>query len=83
MFGRELLMALAQRQRLRGLDEAARPFGVFLEIHTSLPRPNAALVWRTPKASTGEDVGVAAAVWKRFPENQIGLILEPNQADPG
>ena len=34
---RELLVALAKRQRLRGLDEAARPFGVFLEIHGFTP----------------------------------------------
>ncbi len=30
VLGRELLMPLTKRQRLRGLHEAARPFGVFL-----------------------------------------------------
>ena len=30
VLGRELLMALTKRQRLRGLHEAARPLGVFL-----------------------------------------------------
>ena len=39
MFGGELLMALAQGQRLRGLHETAGAVGVFLEIHVSLPRP--------------------------------------------
>ena len=33
MFRGELLMAFAKRQRLRALDEAARPFGIFIEIH--------------------------------------------------
>ena len=33
MLGRELLMAFAKRQRLRGLNEAARPLGVFFQIH--------------------------------------------------
>jgi hypothetical protein len=33
MLGRELLMAFAQRQRLRALDEAARALGVFFQIH--------------------------------------------------
>ena len=33
MFGGELLMALAQGQRLRGLHETAGAVGVFLEIH--------------------------------------------------
>ena len=37
MFGRELLMALAQREGLRGLDETARTFGVFLDIHSLAP----------------------------------------------
>ena len=36
MLGREALMALAQRQRLRRLDEALRPLGVFLEVHRQL-----------------------------------------------
>ena len=37
MLGRELLMALAQGQRLRGLDETAGAVGVFLEIHHVAP----------------------------------------------
>ncbi len=39
MFGGELLVALAQGQRLGGLHEPAGAVGVFLEIHVSLPRP--------------------------------------------
>ena len=35
----ELLMALAQRQRLAGLNETAGAVCVFLEIHCSLPGP--------------------------------------------
>ena len=34
--GGELLMAAAQRQGLRALDEAARPLGVFFDIHATL-----------------------------------------------
>ena len=37
MFGGELLVALAQGQRLRGLHETAGAVGVFLEIHESTP----------------------------------------------
>ena len=37
MFGGELLMALAQGQRLGGLHETAGAVGVFLEIHSSTP----------------------------------------------
>ena len=33
MFGRELLMSLAQRERLGGLNEAAAAIGIFVEIH--------------------------------------------------
>jgi hypothetical protein len=33
MLGSELLMALAQGQRLSGLNEPAGAVGVFLEIH--------------------------------------------------
>ena len=33
MLGAELLVSLAQGQRLRGLHEAAGAVGVFLEIH--------------------------------------------------
>ena len=39
MLGRELLVALAQGQRLGGLNEAASAVRVFLEIHGLLPRP--------------------------------------------
>jgi hypothetical protein len=34
-----LLVALAQRQRLGGLDETAGAVRVFLDIHALLPRP--------------------------------------------
>ena len=37
MFGGELLVALAQGQRLGGLHETAGAVGVFLEIHVRLP----------------------------------------------
>ena len=37
MFGGELLVALAQGQRLRGLHETAGAVGVFLEIHRLTP----------------------------------------------
>ncbi len=37
MFGGELLVALAQGQRLRGLHESARAVGIFLEIHALTP----------------------------------------------
>ena len=33
MFGGEALVSFAQGQRLGRLDETARPFGVFFEIH--------------------------------------------------
>ena len=55
MLGRELLMTLALRHRLRGLHEAAGAVGVFLEIHwKKLPlsrspeaRPELSMVERT------------------------------------
>jgi hypothetical protein len=34
---RELLMSVAQGERLRGLDEATRTLGVFLNIHFAIP----------------------------------------------
>ncbi len=37
MFGGELLVALTQGQRLRGLHEAPRAVGIFLEVHVSTP----------------------------------------------
>ena len=33
VLGRELLMPLTKRQRLRGLHEPARPLGIFLQVH--------------------------------------------------
>jgi hypothetical protein len=39
MLGGELLVSLAQRQRLRRLHETACTFGVFFEIHRIPPRP--------------------------------------------
>ena len=39
VLGRELLMPLAQRERLGGLDEALGAVGVFVEIHDLFPRP--------------------------------------------
>ena len=37
VLGGELLMALAKRQRLRALHEAARPLGVFVQVHRLSP----------------------------------------------
>ena len=40
MFGGELLVSLALRERLGGLHEAAAAFGIFFKVHRSrLPRP--------------------------------------------
>ena len=39
VLGRELLVSLAQRERLGGLDETAAAVGVFVEIHDLFPRP--------------------------------------------
>ena len=52
MLRRELLVALAQGVGLGGLDEAARPLRVFLEIHASLPFGPAP----RPEASRGGQV---------------------------
>jgi hypothetical protein len=35
VLGRELLMALAQSQRLSGLNKSAGTVGIFLEVHFS------------------------------------------------
>ena len=42
VFGSELLMAFAKRQRLRRLHESARPFGVLFKVHklSLWPRPS-------------------------------------------
>src|SRR6202034_2674638 len=39
VLGRKLLMSLAQRERLGGLDETAAAVRVFVEIHGLFPRP--------------------------------------------
>ena len=51
VLGRELLMPLAKRQRLRGLHEAARPLGVFLQVHSSTPSAQAA-----PRSDVSEPI---------------------------
>jgi len=38
---RKLLVAVAHRQRLRRLDKATRPLGVFFNIHQLIPQPAA------------------------------------------
>ena len=67
MLGGELLMALAQGQRLRGLDEPASAVGVFLDIHgqslPSGPKPGTRLADLTG-ASAAEDVGSNMLGWK-------------------
>ena len=66
MLGGELLVALAQRQGLRGLDETARPLGEFLEIHQSLPRarprrrPDHRRTWVMRARRRPTDVGALA-----------------------
>src|ERR1019366_7255903 len=45
MLRRELLMALAGRYALRRLNEAARPLGVFLDVHECFPTQRTALQW--------------------------------------
>ncbi len=42
VLGRKLLMPLTKRQRLRGLHEAARPLGIFLQVHCLLLRRRSA-----------------------------------------
>ena len=37
MLGRKLLVALAGGKRLRGLDEPAGAFGIFIKVHGKLP----------------------------------------------
>ena len=52
MFGGELLMALAQGQRLGGFHETAGAVGVFLEIHVSTPSAHCGagrIQWRVPE----------------------------------
>src|SRR3954469_17873820 len=69
MLGRELLMALAQRKRLRGLDEPARTVGVFLDIHASLPRAQTAAPGRrtSPERPPLQDVRSTLASEKGEP----------------
>ena len=63
MLGGELLVALAQGQRLRGLHESARAVGVFLEIHVSLPRPMMAPVEKqVPEGSLPECIYVGCLI---------------------
>src|SRR5689334_22730349 len=52
MQGRELLVAVANGQRLRRLDETARTLGVFLNIHRLLPQPAAPPTNDTEPASS-------------------------------
>jgi hypothetical protein len=37
MFGRKLLVPFADGERLGALDETARPFGIFFDVHRNLP----------------------------------------------
>jgi hypothetical protein len=39
MFGGELRVSLALRERLGRLDETAAAVGIFLEVHVLIPRP--------------------------------------------
>ncbi len=70
VLGRELLMAFAKRQRLRGLNETARPFRIFLEIH-GLP------LWpRPPSRSDDERPDIGFAALKR-PNANVGTAPSP------
>src|SRR5262249_30890889 len=55
MHRQELLVALAERKGLRALDEAARPLGVFFDVHvcSSLHAgpPRLAALGRTPRSA--------------------------------
>ena len=64
MLGGELLMALAQGQRLGGLHETAGAVGVFLEIHVSTPSAHGGTgKWRVPEGGpSGHYVGGFIAV---------------------
>src|SRR5882724_8896633 len=59
---RKLLMAVAQRERLRRLDEAARAFGVFFDIHqVSLGLPSRPRSARRQHLHWGMFIGFRAA----------------------
>ena len=66
MLGGELLMALAQGEGLRGLDETASAVGVFLDIHQSLPPGplEAPAMTDLDEASARTDVGKVPVVEK-------------------
>ena len=72
MFGGKLLVALAQGKRLGRLDEAARPFGVFLEIHVSLFSGTSTRPKSTGSTSIRNCIR-ASAVATRFPN----MVLLP------
>src|SRR4029077_1561719 len=67
MFGCELLVPFAQGERLGGLHETAGAVCVFLEIHTSLPRP----VPAAPQAQPKHRHWVFAAGFQRHPTSTI------------
>src|SRR6202012_3115980 len=56
MFGDKLLVALTDRQRLGGLNEAARPLGEFLDIHA---------LSRSAPGSHGRLSPIHAPFWQR------------------
>ena len=84
MLGRELLMALAGRDPLRRLNEAARPLGVFLDIHECSPIKGRPPMERrvTPLAPCGgpmRDMGMAF----RFQRGRDEASREPCSASSG
>ena len=55
MFGRELLVTLADGERLSALNEAARPLGIFFHIHDGyLPFAKLLLTGRHPRTDAGK-----------------------------
>ena len=65
---RKLLVAIAHRQRLRRLDKAARPLGVFFNIHRSFPSAcRSAPKARKPASSLGFLVPQAALTFLSRP----------------
>ncbi len=76
MFGGELLMSLAGRQRLRRLNEAARALRVFLDIHEMLPRPEGGpnsgaprLITLAPFGGLKRDMGKGFSKTKGAPQS--------------
>ena len=64
MFGRELLVSLADGERLGALHKTARPLGVFFHIHGSLP-----LSAKSPRGGDDCAAGMLMPLAAAFAEN--------------